>query len=143
TYLRIREAHHLPACARPITAVPRISIEALHGVRKHSLEKQARVDGFPDILRDRTSLHGDQNFGLLFSIQFGETLSEPGARGGVGVAEAVAIQIPRVAKWTAELNVNEIDDLGPAGAGILVRGNQLVANGRESARFTEMEKAPR
>jgi len=111
--------------------VARVAVVALHGVGDHGGEES--FEGAIERL---------EQGGLAGSVEIGEEFAEVGG-GAIEFGETGAIESLLAAVGADELAIDEVDDAGPRGAGSLVGGNDLFAEGGEGAAFGGSEKAPR
>lgn len=120
-----------------------VTIKSLHRVLNNHREKFLRANLLPNIARRLATLKRGKKFGLLRRSQINKRGPIESPAGLVDADKSLPISLSQMFEWPAKLAVNVIHYSRPRRAGILIRGNDLVTNRRQSPGFIHGEESPR
>lgn len=122
--------------------MPRITVIALHRVIDHHREEFGRGDPSPDGPRATLLFEALEQFDLLSCFYIREFLPVSKLAALVYGCESPAVGVLQILERSAKLAVDIVDDAGPRRARILIRRDDLIADGGERLRFIDREESP-
>ncbi len=112
--------------------MPRRSVIALQSVPPHKLEKYGRL-----------ALHSSGKFKLLSLRCGGEIYAKAPMTEKLSLLQPLVIRLLMGMVVANQLAIDEIEHSGLAGAGVVVGGNNLIAESAERLRFAFSKELPR